>query len=237
MNDQPKQEKVPFLKLHPQHFWGWFHTPAFTLSISGLYAWLLISLNSEVGKQSQKVLNAISVQPPGDLRREMKSTSSDSDSKGKPCAEPKSSVMSKDGKLQRNSARSPKRHLGLHSRNLKNGTRLDWTISPACSSAWCSTRKQITVIQNPAWNYERLISHGLDFICIFKPGPRNKFPIFLQQKIHLTFCSILVSGHLVLHSLVHQLWRLLHTYHRHTDKCSSGSPWNKTRTGLPQLEA
>lgn len=87
------------------------------------------------GKQSEKVLDSISVQPPETYRGKWQAPASDPEAKGKACANLESSAASKGRKLQSNSLGSWRWHSGLHGSNLKNGTLLDSVISPACSSA------------------------------------------------------------------------------------------------------
>lgn len=60
---------------------------------------------------------------------------------------------------------------------------------------------------------------------------------FLQQKIYLTFCNIQVFSHSLLHSLIHQIWWLLHTCHMHNEKCSSGSQWSRARADFHNQKA
>lgn len=71
----------------------------------------------------------------------------------------------------------------------------------------------MTIIQNPGlklwmldfpWSRPRLD---------LQTRVRTKFPNFLQQKIHLTFCNIHVLGHSFLHLLTRQIWARSHTYH------------------------
>lgn len=85
-----------------------------------------------------------------------------------------------------------------------------------------------------AWNYERLISRGLDGVCIFEPGLRTKLPNSLwQKKILLTFCNIRVLRHSFLHSLIHQMSGPFQTHHHAQlrllmEQKGSGFPQSRT---------
>lgn len=93
----------------------------------------------------------------------------------------------------------------LHSSDLKNHTLLVERFHLPAQVPILEPGSKLQSYRIQAWNYKCLIFRGLDFIYVFKPEPMTKFPIFLQQKIHLKFCNIHIFDHLFFHSLIRQI--------------------------------